>query len=238
MTFLFVLLSSLYEPEENEREKRCVFHPLHPRPYLNNEYAAYCADMNIALAYHKGLDDWHDDRNPTGRMRAKMLKNAYQRVVALYPETCEGIQACLRTIGGLEKSGAEAPDAPVNLTARMLGLIFCYREDNWSDTMREMGEALGRFIYFMDAYDDLAVDIRRKRYNPLREHVGQEDYEAFCMDSLMLLIAEAANAFETLPLIRDVDLLRNILYAGVWSRYEQRHKKSSKGMLMPKGGKK
>lgn len=47
----------------------------------------------------------------------------------------------------------------------MLGAIYRYREDLWADTLQRIGEGLGRFIYLMDAYDDLEADLRRGRYN-------------------------------------------------------------------------
>ena len=236
MTFLFVLLSSLYEPEEQTGKKRCAPHPIHPRSYLQNEFAAYCADMNIALAYHKGLDDWKDDRSLMGRAQAGLLAKAYSRVEAQYPEKCKAIEECLAAIGCLEEENAALADAPANLTARMLGMIFRCREDEWADTMEEIGASIGRFIYLMDAYDDLTSDCKHGRYNPLKEYREQGDYEALCQDGLTLLIAEATEAFETLPLVTDVEILRTVLYSGVWMRYEmhRRKEKQKEGKLMPK----
>jgi len=233
MTFLYLLLTSLYEPEETDGIRRCAPHPFRPRSYTQNEFAAYCADMNIALAYHKGLDDWKDDKNLMGRAQAGLLRKAYQKVEQRYPEKCGAIEECLQAIGSAEAVSDTLPDTPVNLTARMLGTIYRFREDHWADTMRETGEALGRFVYFMDAYDDLTADIRRGQYNPLREYAEQADYETFCKDSLTLLIAEATEAFETLPLVQDIEILRNVLYAGVWARYEARLRKQKQGKLMP-----
>lgn len=222
MTFLFMLLSSLYEPEEAQGAARCLPHPLKPRPWLHNAYADYCADMNIALAYHKCRDDWADDRSLAGRAEAAMLAKAYGQVKARHPDKCAAIERCLDDIGALEKAGSPSPDAPANLTARMLGEVFACKADMWAVPMRTIGEGLGRFVYLMDAYDDLQKDQRRGRYNPLLSFRGQPDYETLCRDALTYVIAEATQAFEVLPLIRDVDIMRNILYAGVWMRYRQK----------------
>lgn len=225
MTFLFILLSSLYEPEETLGEARCLPHPVKPRPWLQNELADYCADMNIALAYHKCRDDWADDKSFAGRAEAAMLRAAYGQVRARHPEKCDAIERCLSDIGALEKAGMLSPDAPANLTARMLGEVFVYKGDLWAVPLRTIGEGLGRFVYLMDAYDDLPADIRRKRYNPLAGFQEQPDYESLVRDALTGVVAEAAQAFEVLPLIRDADILRNILYAGVWMRYRQKQAK-------------
>ena len=225
MTFLVLLLSSLYEPEEQLSSGRCLPHPFKPRGRVCNELSAYCADMNIALAYHKCRDDWADDRSLAGQAQAALLRRSYRKVEALYPEKCRAIEECLRDIGTLEHASSVEADGPANLTARMLGEIFAYREDYWAPTLRAVGQSLGRFIYIMDAYDDLPADLRRKRYNPLACYAKQDDYEAFCKESLTLLIAECTQAFEELPLVQDLDLLRNILYSGVWMRYMHKQSK-------------
>ena len=39
---------------------------------------------------------------------------------------------------------------------------------------------------------------------------------------LLMMTAEASRAFEKLPILENVDILRNILYAGIWEKYEMR----------------
>jgi hypothetical protein len=225
MTFLLVLLSSLYEPEETLSKGRCLPHPIREREYLENELSDYCADMNIALAYHKCRDDWNDEHSLAGRAEAGLLEKAYQQVEGRYPEKCAAIERCLKDIGKLEQENCLEPDAPANLTARMLGEVFVYRGDYWSVPLRTLGEGLGRFIYLMDAYEDLPADLRRKRYNPLAQYAKAPDYETLIKDSLTMVIAECTQAFELLPLVQDVEILRNILYSGVWVRYRQKQEK-------------
>ena len=85
----------------------------------------------------------------------------------------------------------------------------------------------------MDAYDDLEADIRRGRYNPLKDMSLQDDYEDRVLESLTLLIAESTDAFETLPLVKDMDILRNILYAGCWTRYRQKQMRRERRQGVP-----
>ena len=99
--------------------------------------------------------------------------------------------------------------------------LFLYRQDQWEPTLRRMGFYLGKFIYLMDAYEDLEEDLKKGRYNPLRELKDREDYEQTCEKILKLMMAEASRAFERLPILKDAEILRNILYAGVWTRYGQ-----------------
>ena len=48
-----------------------------------------------------------------------------------------------------------------------------------------------------------------------------------CLDAMKMAVADSAEAFERLPILRDLELLRNILYSGLWSRYAQLQSKRS-----------
>ena len=65
MAFLALLLMSLYEPEETRGKRACIVHPIRPRPWVDNEFIRYAAQMNVALAYYKALDDYRDEGRTT-----------------------------------------------------------------------------------------------------------------------------------------------------------------------------
>ncbi len=44
-----------------------------------------------------------------------------------------------------------------------------------------------------------------------------------------LLLAHCAQSFERLPCVEDADLLRNILYSGVWLKYNCKNAKKRSG---------
>ena len=92
-----------------------------------------------------------------------------------------------------------------------------------------MGAALGRFIYLMDAYDDLPRDLKKGSYNPLKPIADTPDYEDRCLDALTMHIAECTEVFEMLPILRDAGLMRNILYSGVWTKYAYIQSRKEKG---------
>lgn len=219
MTFVAMVLSALYEPEEVPGSERCLPHMMKPHDYILTPTMDYAVDMNIALAYHKCADNWQDDRNPLYAAAQQALKSAYRRVSAMHPEKCRAIEAWMDGVREIEQAGREEIDPPMNLTGKMLGTLFQYRDDFFSPELGRMGDGLGRFIYFMDAYDDLEKDVRRKKYNPLKSIMHQPDYEAVCKDAMTMAMADCADAFECLPIVRDADLIRNILYSGVWAKY-------------------
>ena len=137
----------------------------------------------------------------------------------------------MRRTEEMEKNHETNLDVAAGLTGEMLGEIFCWREDEWAEEMRSMGFYIGKFIYIMDAYEDYDVDLQKKEYNPLvyamRE--SNEDMDTLCRLLLTSMMSESAKSFERLPILLHADILRNVLYAGVWSRYEylqlKKHKK-------------
>ena len=219
MTFLLILLSSLYEPQEHAGKGRCLTHPLKARAYVCSDLCAYCADMTVLLAYYKALDDRTDDHSLRGKVGAAALQKPFARVREQYPDKVGRIAGYISAINAYETEGGEDIDVPVNLSGKMLGEVFRYRDDAWGDDLQALGEGLGRFVYLMDAYDDLASDLKKGRFNALRNFHGDSDFEAFCEDTLLMLIAECTSVFETLPLEKHLPILRNVLYSGVWMKY-------------------
>lgn len=228
MTFLAMVISALYEPEETSGRECCLAHPIRKHDYVTNSVMEYAVDLNVALAYHKCADNWQDDKNPAFAAAKAALSGAYKKACAYQPEKCGAIETWMKDIREFEKSERLELDPPMNMTGHMMGTLFRYRDDFWSDALYRMGEGLGRFIYFMDAYDDLEKDLKKKKYNPLKSMMNQPNFEEICKDGLTMMIADSADAFEELPIVRDADLIRNILYSGVWAKYGYIQNKKAK----------
>jgi len=219
MTFLILLLSALYEPDSVNGSERCMVHPTKQHPYWCNHFTTYAADMNIVLAYHSLLDKWEDDRNILRYAGAKMLRKRYDKLRSKYPRQCSAIIRSLNELALLEKNCKYDLDTAANSFSTLMSELFVYQEDNWAPSLRRMAAALGRFIYTMDAYEDIKADIRKQRYNPLRVMYEEDHFEERCKDILTLFISECAMEFEKLPIIQDSEILRNILYSGVWTKF-------------------
>lgn len=222
MTFLVILLTSLYEEKTEHEQNRCIVHPVKKHDMLFNEITEYAADMNIVLTYFHFMDDWQDERSKAGLAGMRMLRSAYLDIHAKYPEKCKKIR---RALAGLRRAEREK-ETSIDLVSRYFGELmaelFLYRDDVWKRTLGQMGFYLGKYIYILDAYDDLEKDIRNHSYNPLLSISGEKDYEEKCEQMLTLVLAECSSAFEKLPCIQYVDILRNILYAGVWKKYDEK----------------
>ena len=102
--------------------------------------------------------------------------------------------------------------------------LFVWKEDPLQQILRMFGFYLGKFIYIMDAYMDLEEDRRKNCYNPLLEEYGKEAWEDRVHEILDGTLRMAAAEFEKLPCEQDLAVLRNILYEGVWTKYERKRK--------------
>ena len=220
MTFLVMLLESMYEPEVTVGTERCVAHPVHSHNWSQSAVTDYAADMNILLAYQNCLDDWRDERRLISRAEAAVLAGCYREAAQRWPEKSRVTEQSLAELAGLERAGETDPDAGAKCFGRLMGELFVYYPEDtvWGPRLRRFGEELGEFIYIMDAVLDLAGDREHGRYNPLAVYAeGKTDEELHSM--LTMLIGECAAVFELLPIVQDADIMRNIIYSGVWTRY-------------------
>ena len=220
MTFLVLLLESMYEPDMRTGEERCAAHPVHPHMWSESDITDYAADMNILLAYQNLMDDWQDEHSYVSRAEASMLAGRYSDCAERYPEKSGFMERCLAELSELEKRGETDPDAGARCFGALMGELFVYypQDTVWGPRLRRFGQELGEFIYIMDAVLDLEGDKAHGRYNPLASYAeGKTEEELH--DMLTMLIGECAAVFELLPVVQDADIMRNILYSGVWTRY-------------------
>ena len=221
MTFLAVLLDGLYDSETTRRDFRCPLHPFVKRSMLANEFLDYAAAMDLYLAYLKCEDDWNDEKKIHRKLYGSLIRGKVREIEKEYPEKTRAIREHLQALTALEQAGSDDFEAAASCFGRVTEEIFAYREDHWRDGLKRMGFFLGKFIYLLDAREDLEQDREKGLYNPLRTLSGEEDYEERIHEILMLMISEAAEAFERLPIDENMEILRNILYSGVWNKYRK-----------------
>ena len=225
MTFLALLLSSLYEPAEISKTSRCIVHPIKEHCHISNPCIEYAADMTIALVYFKCIDDWNDDKKIIAKGYSALLSKAYKKVKIDWPLQCDAIEKELIQLGTIEAENNTSLDAAANCFGRLMEALFVYKDDIWADYLRKLGYGLGRYIYLADASVDLEKDIKSGSYNPLKNQMtAPEDFKS----RLQILLGEASEQFEKLPLIQDEDILKNIMYSGIWTKYTRELNKGEK----------
>lgn len=222
MTFFIILLTGLYEPETKKETIRCIAHPFEKHIAYRNEFTEYAASVNLILAYYKYRDDWNDDHRKKSYIAARLLHSHMKAIQENYPGKVTKVALELRKISQLEQKNEQNIDVMAGLFGNIMAELFAYRQDEWEASLRRIGFFLGKFIYLMDAYEDIEDDIRSGNYNPFKESFrNDKDFAEHCRQILTLMMAECSREFEKMPILLHADILRNILYSGVWSRYTQ-----------------
>ncbi len=220
MTFLIILLTGLYEPDTKTETAACAAHPLKKHTVRTNELTDYAAAVNLILSYYKCKDDWEDEHKKKSYAAAKLLAPKIAAVKERYPEKIQAVSSNLKKLSALEKQNGLNADMMAGIFGDILAELFVFRQDEWEDSLRKIGFFLGKFIFLMDAYEDVEKDIKTGNYNPFKQAFLEDaDFSENCRKLLTMMMAECSRTFERLPILLHADILRNILYSGVWCRY-------------------
>lgn len=225
MTFLVLLLSSLYELKTERNMENCILHPLEKHETRRNECTAYVADMNLLMAYYQCRDDWQDDKKLKKYTLYQLLSGYCKGLRDKYPEKLARIEKGMEELSRGEEENCQDIDRMAGCFGSILGEIFAWRKDEWEEHLRKTGFYLGKFVYLCDAYEDIEDDKKNGNFNPLLDLQKKGNFEEDCQQILTMMMAECCREFEKLPIIENVGILRNILYSGVWSRYHMIRKK-------------
>ena len=220
MTFVALLLSALYDEPVESSTCKCVAHPFEAHATSRSVFTDYAADMNLLLSYYKCLDDWTDEHKKKAWINSRLLRSKVKQIEKTYPEKVKLIRDMLAQISSCEKANEQDLDKMAGLFGEIMAEIFVWKQDMWKDSLHRMGFFLGKFIYLMDAYEDIDDDIANACYNPFMRFREREDFDDYCKQILTMMIAECSREFEKLPILTHAEILRNILYSGVWCRFE------------------
>lgn len=240
MTFLAVLLDSLSEDKYNFTEFKCLMHPLKKRLMLNNnaalDYAAFC---NITLAYYKLMDDVQDNKSSKSKVFSMFLKNYLKKSKVEDKVVMEYTKEKLLLLNTLEASYNDLSqdeqlslDELSHIFADLTGFIvsFYYKEATFKENLYWLGYNLGKWIYIIDAYDDLEKDMKDNSFNAINSLLNTEhlDFKSFSVlikpriDFILVSCAEQCLKYlNTLPLIKNEDILYNILELGLMEKMEK-----------------
>ena len=181
-TFLAILLSA---GEKGDRHscRRCPAHPWRtPRTCLCGAQLAAAADQSVILTYHKLSDDVDDHNIVAGlpyRLVRRLFRRAYRRAASARPEFDRQVREGLERLRQMEEERSPGLDRAADAFARIL-VSASAAYPVGSPMERMLGELLyhlGRWIYLVDAADDLPEDFASDSYNPLIGRYGLESGE-------------------------------------------------------------
>lgn len=224
LTFLAMLLSCGGE----SCEKRCVVHPLKKRRCVCRD-AAFdtAADMSIILVWWQLRDAIADHgflRGIPYRVAALFLRRAYRKAACRQREFDEHTRRCLADLARLESENCPSMDAAADTFARLLqGAAGQVQDAQRRRVLEVLFYHLGRWVYLIDAADDLKKDLRCGSYNPLALRfcvndgvLAGEDKETFCA-ALDSSVATMAAAFELLEPNDYRPIIESALYHGLYA---------------------
>lgn len=221
ITFLIVLLSSIYQPSAQVFHEKCIVDPVKNKKHIINDITEYAASMNILLAYYKLEDDVNDEGGIKSRLARQVYKKSFKTAYDKYPKKADFIKKCLGELRSLEEDQSSSIDQTSNCFARLLEEIFDYKDDDYRDRLRKVGFNIGKYIYIMDAYEDLDEDLEKGRYNPFTSYEDDREALKARVDKLIgMTLARLEEGILDLDIEVNKSIIDNIIYSGVYLRYK------------------
>lgn len=222
ITFLIVLLSAIYKPKSVITDETCISSPFKKNKILMNEVTEYAASMNVLLSCYKLEDNVRDEGGIKNKLAYNIykgkLKNAYKK----YHQKAEYIKKQLEELNKLENDGNINIDEVSNTFGNLMSEIFAYKEDEYEDRLRTVGFNIGKYIYILDAFEDLDDDIKKGSYNPFKDYVDRRDELRERVDKIISFsLGMLGNAVDSLEIEVNKNIIENIIYSGVYLRYKK-----------------
>lgn len=220
------------------KDGRCVVNPIKKCRFCSSEGEGFrfAGAVSVIMTYYK-LYDTISDSGFFKRCAARILKaffrHSYKRAEKAYPYIASSVREMLERQQQAEhnESGIDAASDP---TASLLSELCksLSDDDMQKRILSTFGYYLGRWIYIMDAADDLDKDMKRNNFNPFRKHISDDisDTMSYCNDVLNMTVSQLVPAYDLLELNSYKEILDNVMYYGL--SFQQKHclfeKKKSK----------
>lgn len=237
MTFLALLLDSLNPKESEPTPKVCMTNPFKKKPVLlDNEALSYAAAMNVALVYFKLLDDKQDEHSLKSSFLALGLKPYKNKFPSSMHAIYNIIEENLSKLTALEThkdfSSIDEIAHPFSLIVAHIFKDYPFEIVDDTPATREhlyqFGYCLGKWIYIIDAIDDLENDMAKDKFNPLdflynKEALAFEKFFPQIKDRVSFTLlscgASIKEQLESLPLQRNETILQNVISLGMMDQY-------------------
>lgn len=207
--------------------RHCIVHPIRKRPCAcQSEALDTAADLSVILLWWQ-LQDGVADHGFFGGLKYRaaslLLRRAYRKARRNRPDFDASTRSLLAQLAELERTGCDSPDLPADCFARLLAEAAGVETD---ETRRRVLSHflyhLGRWIYLVDAADDLRKDLRQGSYNPLAlryaHHNGvlSDESRLRLGQTLDQSIRQMAAAFELTDFGDYSEVIRSVVYEGLY----------------------
>ena len=229
--FLSALLIDYAAADVVIEEHTCVLNPIKKKAVLqHSSLLARIVAANLMLAYQKADDGVIDKDGLKYRAVRRALRGAFNKAKGKYPQIWLAIKTAYKAQREVEKqyiaSLDRAADPFASLMRDLPELILGAKTD---DNLKSLCYNIGKFVYLVDALDDIADDFKHKRYNPFLARYGEfksrKDFIAEHKDDLEFCLGvcrnRAAQTFSALRFTQSYSLLRNIICDGMAAKAEE-----------------
>lgn len=230
-TFLAMLL---WDEDEAPAYKcaRCVASPFVKKTYCApSRTLSICAGYSIILAWWKLRDSVADERffkSIRDRILSLLLRRAYKKAAKAYPAFEETVRSGLSDLRRLEETGSDSLDACADKFAMITSaLAFVSNGDAKYRPLQQLLYHTGRFVYIIDACDDLDADIENGSFNPVARRFGvkagglSDDAKEMLRTTLNHSCNLIGTAYELLVPNAWSSIIQNIIYLGMPDAYQR-----------------
>lgn len=237
MTFLGLLLDGLSPDPIEVCTHRCVLHPTEKKTVVNNNRAlSYAASINLSLFYYKLLDDVNDDKDLKSKLGITILSPYKKKFTDEIIKINTDISNCLEELSNLEKNKSfSSIDEICEPFSRLVGIVLRnYPYELLDDTkelrsiLYSLGYSLGKWIYLIDALDDLKSDMENQKFNPInflynKNNSTYDEFIRFIKPKIEFTILNCGYSCKEnlmkLDIKRNKDILYNIIELGLMDKY-------------------
>lgn len=224
--FVFLAILRLYVSGESVKisHRRCMVHPFKKRPYLvSNTALDYSARASAMLLYRNIEDDVRDSKG-FKRLGARILLSKTKKIYKKNPVDSEldsTVVKKLEEICGYENERSTDVYACANAFGEILASVMSFgiEDQAVSRPLYEIGYHIGRWIYLVDAVDDIKKDKKSGSYNPFiaAKEDEKDDFIEKMDFSLAIELSDADLALELLPVSDKglYNILKNIIGKGM-----------------------
>lgn len=230
ITFFNILLHDLLSEDVSFEASRCILSP-RKRPIAKSKLFNKIAEFNIILSYHKALDGVRDGEGAKYKAIMRSLRKAYVLSKALLPEADEIVKQKYELLTEYEQSNTVGLDKVSDVFASMMrDCAHVLLGDKANDNSLGLIYNVAKFVYLVDALDDIEEDFKAKRYNPFLACMPCEKpnrceyFSRYRQDIefvLSITINRAIECFNSLPFTQSYDLLRKIVHVGLRQKAEE-----------------
>ena len=224
MTFYALVVGSGETPKAQTERRRCDAHPVTKRVCAAPDDAlALAADASVLLSYHKFRDTLADEKGAKRLLAAvlcRLGRRGYEKARARLPEADRDIRAALDELHVLENENCASMDRAADASARMTAAVVPHTGDARERVLRQMFYHAGRWLYLLDAAQDVPEDMKTGAYNPLVQRYALKtpditDIKQPLERTLERSLADVCTAFDLLDAQRDAEIIRNIIFLGM-----------------------